>query len=227
MMNAGYVLALTTGFIGGFGHCIGMCGPLVASSALHASASGRVSTPGSVLPQLLYNSGRVTTYGAVGAVMGFAGSFVNVATRLAGIQNGVMIAAGIIMAIMGLSILGIAGGTAWLERHNALVLGAAKKIFPRRTVWKYYPLGLVLGLLPCGLSYTAFVAAAGAGSAAAGLWTMLFFGIGTVPALAMFGILVSYFGSRMRSTVQKAGGAVVLIMGLYYVLKGIELYADL
>jgi sulfite exporter TauE/SafE len=226
-MNAAYVLALTTGLIGGFGHCIGMCGPLVASSALHTSSSGRVSSPERLLPQVLYNSGRVTTYGAVGAVMGFAGSFVNVATRLAGIQNGVMIAAGIIMAVMGLNILGIAGGTAWLERHNALVLGTAKKIFPRRTVWKYYPLGLVLGLLPCGLSYTAFVAAAGAGSATAGLWTTLFFGIGTVPALALFGVLVSYFGSRMRRSVQKAGGTLVLIMGLYYIVKGIELYADL
>ncbi len=226
-MNAGYLLALTTGLIGGFGHCIGMCGPLVASSALHSAASDRASSTGPVLPQLLYNIGRVTTYGAVGAVMGLAGSFVNVATRLAGIQNGVMIAAGLIMLVMGLSILGFMGGTGRLERHNSLVLGAAKKIFSSPSGWRYLPLGLVLGLLPCGLSYTVYIAAAGTGTPLAGMFTMLFFGAGTVPALALFGVMAGYFGSRMRSRVQKAGGVVVLAMGLYYVLKGIELYVDL
>jgi sulfite exporter TauE/SafE len=179
------------------------------------------------MPQLLYNSGRITTYGVAGAVMGFAGSFVNVASRLAGIQNGVMIAAGIIMVIMGLGIVGIAGGTGWLERHNSLVLGMAKKIFPRRSAGKYYPLGLVLGLLPCGLSYTAFIAAAGTGNPLAGMLTMFSFGLGTVPALALFGMMVSYLGSRLRGWMQKAGGVAVIVMGLYYLLKGIELYADM
>jgi sulfite exporter TauE/SafE len=179
------------------------------------------------MPQLLYNSGRITTYGVAGAVMGFAGSFVNVASRLAGIQNGVMIAAGIIMVIMGLGIVGIAGGTGWLERHNSLVLGMAKKIFPRRSVWKYYPLGLVLGMLPCGLSYTAFIAAAGTGNPLAGMLTMFSFGLGTVPALALFGMMVSYLGSRLRGWMQKAGGVAVMTMGLYYLLKGIKLYANM
>jgi sulfite exporter TauE/SafE len=226
-MNAGYLLALTTGLIGGFGHCIGMCGPLVASSALQSATSDRASSTGLVVPQLLYNIGRITTYGSVGAVMGLAGSFVNVAGRLAGIQNGVMIAAGIIMAIMGLSIMGILGGTGWLERHNSVVLITAKKIFSGRSSWRYLPLGLVLGLLPCGLSYTVYIAAAGTGKPLAGMFTMLFFGAGTVPALALFGVTVGYLGSHMRSRVQKTGGAVVLAMGLYYVFKGIELYVDL
>jgi sulfite exporter TauE/SafE len=226
-MNAGYLLAFTTGLIGGFGHCIGMCGPLVASSALHSASAGRYQPLRPAMPQLLYNSGRITTYGVAGAVMGFAGSFVNVASRLAGIQNGVMIAAGIIMVIMGLGIVGIAGGTGWLERHNSLVLGMAKKIFPRRSVWKYYPLGLVLGMLPCGLSYTAFIAAAGTGNPLAGMLTMFSFGLGTVPALALFGMMVSYLGSRLRGWMQKAGGVAVMTMGLYYLLKGIKLYANM
>jgi sulfite exporter TauE/SafE len=226
-MNTGYFLAFTTGLIGGFGHCIGMCGPLVASTALHSTVSGRASFGDRFVPQALYNIGRITTYGAVGAVMGLAGSFVNIAARMAGIQNGVMIAAGIMMVVMGLGILGVAGGTAWLEQHNSLVLDAAKKIFPSRSPWKYYPLGLVLGLLPCGLSYTVFIAAAGTGTPLAGMFTTLCFGAGTVPALALFGAMVSYFGSRIHSRMQKAGGVTVIIMGLYYVLKGIKLYADL
>jgi len=227
-METGYALALATGFIGGFGHCIGMCGPLVASSALHTAAIDDASRASArIIPQILYNAGRLTTYGIVGAVMGLAGSFVNVASRLAGIQNSVMMIAGIIMVVMGLGILGLAGGTRWLERHNKLVLGVAKTVFSSRSTGRYYPLGLVLGLLPCGLSYTAFIAAAGTGTPLAGLLTMVSFGVGTVPALALFGVAVAYFGSRMRARMQRAGGVAVIVMGLYYVLKGIQLYVEM
>jgi uncharacterized protein len=128
---------------------------------------------------------------------------------------------------MGLGILGVAGGTAWLERRNSLVLIAAKKMFALSSRWRYYPLGLVLGLMPCGLSYTAFIAAAGTGSALGGLLTMFFFGIGTVPALALFSIAVNYIGSRMRTRIQKAGGIAVMTMGCYYIWRGIRLYAEM
>jgi sulfite exporter TauE/SafE len=227
-MNAGYFLALTTGFLGGFGHCIGMCGPLVASSSLRAIAvEDSHNARARVMDQALYNSGRITTYGIVGAVMGFAASFVNVASKLVGIQNGVMVGAGVVMVIMGLGILGITAGTGWIERHNSLVLTEARKMLKLSSRWKYYPLGLVLGLMPCGLSYTAFIAAAGTGSPLGGMLTMLYFGAGTVPALAIFSVAVAYLGSRMRFWMQKAGGVAVMIMGLYYILKGIRLYVEM
>jgi len=227
-MNAGYLLALTTGFLGGFGHCISMCGPLVASSSLHSTTVGvSHNTRARIIDQALYNTGRLTTYGIVGAIMGFAASFVNVASKLVGVQNGVMMGAGIIMILMGLGILGVGGGTGWLERHNSLVLTAAKKMFGLSSLWRYYPLGLVMGLMPCGLSYTAFIAAAGTESSLGGMLTMLYFGAGTIPALALFSATVMYLGSRMRHWMQKAGGVAVMVMGFYYILKGIRLYVEM
>jgi sulfite exporter TauE/SafE len=227
-MNAGYFLALTTGFLGGFGHCIGMCGPLVASSSLRSTVAGDShNSRARIMDQALYNSGRLTTYGIVGAIMGFAASFVNVASKLVGIQNGAMVGAGIVMVIMGLGMLGVAGGTVWIERHNSLVLTEARKMLKLSSRWKYYPLGLLLGLMPCGLSYTAFIAAAGTGSPLGGMLTMFYFGLGTVPALAIFSAAVAYLGSRMRLWVQKAGGMAVIIMGLYYIIQGIQLYVEM
>ncbi len=227
-MNAGYLLALTTGFLGGFGHCIGMCGPLVASSSLQSTAVDvSCKYRARIIDQALYNTGRLTTYGIVGAIMGFAASFINVASKLVGIQNGVMVGAGIIMVIMGLGILGVAGGTGWLERHNSLVLTTAKKLFGLSSPWRYYPLGLVLGLMPCGLSYTAFIAAAGTESPLGGMLTMFYFGAGTIPALALFSAAVTYLGSRMRLWMQKAGGVAVMVMGFYYILRGIRLYVEM
>jgi uncharacterized protein len=227
-MNAGYLLALTTGFLGGFGHCIGMCGPLVASSSLHStSMGGSHDSHAPIVNQVLYNAGRLTTYGIVGAIMGFAASFVNVASKLVGIQNGVMIGAGFIMIIMGLGIMGVVRRTGWLERHNARVLRLAKKMFSLASPWRYLPLGLVLGLMPCGLSYTAFIAAAGTGSPMGGMLTMFCFGTGTIPALVLFSITVAYVGLRMRVWMQKSSGVVVMAMGFYYILKGIRLYAEM
>jgi hypothetical protein len=222
-MEAGYLAAFTTGLLGGFGHCIGMCGPLVGAYTLRTSGTAGA---GRLLPQVLYHAGRIFTYGLVGALMGLAGSFVETAGRLMGVQHAVLILAGVIMVVMGLGICGV-GGMGWLERRSAPVLHAARFITAGVSDLRFLLLGLVMGLLPCGLSYTLFIAAAGTGSPAGGLLTMLAFGAGTVPALGLFGAAVAYLGSRLRARVQKAGGAAVVLMGLLYIAKGIRLYAEM
>jgi hypothetical protein len=227
MMEVGYTLAFTTGLLGGFGHCIGMCGPLVASYALCGSPSTlyRSLSINNLLPHLFYNIGRITTYMFIGAVMGLTGSFVNVAGRLSGFQNTVAIIAGLLMIFMGLSIAGIAGGTAWLERHNNFILKLAKNILQGESLWQYYPLGALFGFLPCGLSYTLFMAAAGTGNFLSGMFTMFFFGIGTLPALLLFGIISAYMNNRLRAWVYKAAGIIIMLTGIYFLIKGINLYA--
>jgi len=226
-MEVGYTLAFTTGLLGGFGHCIGMCGQLVASYTLRGSPSPlyRASIINNLLPHLFYNIGRITTYMFIGAVMGLTGSFVNVAGRISGFQNTVAIIAGLLMIFMGLSITGIAGGMAWLEKHNNLILKFAKNILQGESLWQYYPLGALFGFLPCGLSYTLFMAAAGTGNFLSGMFTMFFFGIGTLPALLLFGIISAYMNYRLRAWVYKAAGIIIMLTGIYFLIKGINLYA--
>jgi sulfite exporter TauE/SafE len=213
-----------TGLAGGFGHCIGMCGPLIGTFSLRDSS---LTAAGRLLSQLLYHSGRIVTYGFIGGLMGFAGSFVNVAAGMAGFQNGVMVLAGIVMVLMGLAVAGIAGGTGWIERYNKPVLAATRIVLEGTSLGRYLPLGLLMGFLPCGLSYTIFVAAAGTGHPLAGMMTALAFGAGTVPALALFGVAVGYLGTRLRGAVQRAGGIVVIVMGAHFIVKGIRLYAQM
>jgi sulfite exporter TauE/SafE len=225
-METGYILALTTGIIGGFGHCIGMCGPLVASFTL-AGPTQPGSRIGRIAPQMLYNSGRITTYTLIGGVMGLSGSFINVAGKLANIQNSVAVLAGVIMILMGISITGGRGNTAWIEKHNTPILRAATGIRASSSSLRYFPLGIVLGLLPCGLSYTVFIAAAGTGGLFPGMLTALLFGLGTLPALVVFGAVISSLTATLRSRIYRTSGLLVILMGLYYLYRGIILYANL
>src|SRR5512143_1716709 len=196
-----------------------MCGPLVASYAL-----AKASVPQPFLirmaPHLLYNTGRITTYGLIGGVMGLSGSFVNVAGRLAGIQNVVAMIAGVIMIAMGLGIAGIHGQAAWIEKHNISVLRTARWIIASPSEFRFFPLGLLLGLLPCGLSYTVFIASAGTGGILPGALIALLFGVGTLPALLLFGTVFSSLTASLRGRIYKASGVLVVIMRTFFLLKG-------
>jgi len=95
-----YLVFLLTGFTVGFGHCVGMCGPIVVSLSLNLKGRNVY------LPHLLYNAGRVTTYTLLGGLMGATGSFSMVASNIAGIQQGALIFAGVMIIIMALAMSG-------------------------------------------------------------------------------------------------------------------------
>jgi len=222
-VDAGYLGALLSGLAGGFGHCIGMCGPIVASYALHGTAP----LFDRLLSTVLYNAGRITTYMLIGAVMGVAGSFVNVAGKIAGFQQIAAVAAGLFMIFMGLGIAGLTGKTALLEGRSGIFMKAASYIMLEKSRWKYFPLGALFGFIPCGLSYSIFIAAAGTGGFLPGMTLSLLFGLGTVPALLLFGAVAAYMGSRMRGLLYKAAGIVVVLMGALYVMRGMKIYAGM
>jgi hypothetical protein len=90
-----------------------------------------------------------------------------------------------------------------------------------------YPLGLVMGFLPCGLSYSAFVGAAATGGLVPGLVFALAFGAGTLPALLLAGWGASRLGARARGVLYRLGGALVALLGVLFVLRGLHLHAAL
>ena len=213
--------ALTAGLLAGFGHCIRMCGPLVSTTVLDAS---RRTFWQKTLAQLLYHTGRITTYGWVGALMGWTGSFVNVAGNMVGMQNAVALFAGIFMAVRGLEVLGL---LRWklIERIESRIGFLLKGVRPLQTVdsvWRYYLLGLFLGLLPCGLSYSAFLGAAGTGGAGWGFLFTFAFGLGTIPALFLLGSMVSALSVKLRGWLYRAGGLSLFLLGLLFLYRALS-----
>lgn len=221
-----FPLLFASGLLGGFGHCAGMCGPVVATFSLCMGEESRFR------PHLMYNLGRVTTYSLVGGAAGLAGSFLGVAASLAPYQKAVALGAGTIVVFMGLAL----GG--WLPRLGPVsgigdppVLLRRLARFARETGGDgvFYPLGLILGFLPCGLVYAAILAAARAGMDAGspsggflrGLLAMALFGAGTMPSLLLVGKAAGFIGPRMRKGFYRASAAMVVVAGAFFVARAL------
>ncbi len=223
MNSTGMLLALTTGILGGFGHCIGMCGPLIASYAFPARREDGMWRHASA--QLLFHAGRITTYSFIGLIMGLTGSFVNIAGSIAGIQNAVALIAGILMILSGLGITGIIRKAAVPERGNAFFLRASTVILDRGSFGRTFPLGLLLGFMPCGLSLSIFIGAAATGDPREGMLLTLLFGAGTVPALFLLGLVLSHLGAAVRGNLYRTGGILIILMGIMFIIRGLSSYA--
>ena len=222
-----YLAFLITGLTVGFGHCIGMCGPIVVSLSLNSKGSDLS------LHHLLYNTGRVVTYGILGGLAGTLGSFTILASSILSLQKGALILAGILILLMGLAM----GG--WIPFGRLFEGGESSsrvfsKWFRRFSVGNssivYLPLGLLLGFLPCGPVYTALIASARAGMNAqtpfaaffAGAGLMFAFGLGTFPSLFIVGKLTSLGWVRSKNFIYRFGSMLMALLGIYFILQGIR-----
>lgn len=222
-----FLTYLLTGLTIGFGHCIGMCGPLVISFSLSLKQRSLV------LPHLLYHSGRTITYIVMGAIMGATGSFAIVAANIAALQKAAMFIAGGVVIAMGLAM------GEWIPRAkvfniNYTPTGTFARIFKKmshaRSIAMYLPMGLLLGLLPCGPVYTTLLGAARAGMEApniyhgmlVGMVLMLAFGLGTIPALFLVARLADLGWLKYRDKLYKAGAVMMIAVGIYFLFSALR-----
>jgi len=216
-MEAKYVAAFMTGLLGGFGHCIGMCGPIISAYAITSTG---LSFNEKLLSHIFYNTGRITTYAFVGFLMGLGGTIINTLHSPV-IQRTVELIAGMFMIITGLTVMGMLGRQDWLEGRGDIILKVGKLFITGRSLWRYYLLGTVFGFMPCGLSYSMFVAASASGEAKRGLILMLSFGLGSTPALLLLAHGVALIGTTLRGILYRASGAVIVVMGFMYIKKAV------
>jgi sulfite exporter TauE/SafE len=227
-MNAEIAALFFAGLAGGFGHCIGMCGPIVASFSMGGTSNR------SIVPHLLYNLGRVMTYTFLGALLGFTGSFVGLFSNIGIFQQVIMGATGLVIVIMGLS------STGWLTFGNILASCAPFTPLIRkmlslfdatRSGGAWFPMGIALGFLPCGLSYTALLAAARTGMEAPDHFTgmiegglmMLLFGLGTAPALLFLGTVAGRIGETARTRFYRLAGIIMIATGCWFIYGAVRM----
>jgi len=169
-----------------------------------------------VVPYLLaYNSGRIFSYAAAGGLIGWLGmaAFTTISPRYGHVLLKWMAAA--FMVAIGLYLAGWFSRFALLENLGRPLwkrlepLG--RRLLPVQSPLKALVFGIVWGWLPCGLVYAAIVYAAASGGAVDGALFMVFFGLGTLPAVLTAGIL-SHWIARLSKMPQVRRGAGVFII---------------
>lgn len=163
--------ALLLGFAGSL-HCVGMCSPLVVT----------VTARGAVLrKRIVYNAGRLLTYGLLGAGAGLSGYVIS-----REFQNLVSIAIGLgllLMGVFGMSGLRIPLITKGVNHFTSLLKQIFGKLIQRKNLFSFFLMGSFNGLLPCGLTFVALSACLILPGPQQGFYFMLFFGLGTLPAM--------------------------------------------
>lgn len=204
--------ALVLGLLGG-GHCLGMCGGLMAALTMAIPAEQR----GHRLRLLVaYNLGRVLSYATAGLLIGLAGWAVANSPAATALR----IAAAVLLICMGLY---LAGWWSGLTRIEALGRGLwrhiqpiASRLMPVSSVPKALLLGALWGWLPCGLVYSTLLWSASQGDALDSALLMLAFGIGTWPVLLATGLAAERVTAMLRKRgVRMAGGILVILFGVW------------
>ena len=216
------VSIITIAFLGSFGHCIGMCGGIIIAYS-STKIEDNWSKPKQATAHLLYSLGRVFTYVILGAMFGFLGGV----AMFNNIANGsLLILAGIFMILAGLSLSGQIKFLTIIE-HSVSNASWYKKLFREllktKSLTSFFILGMLNGLLPCGLVYFFAVTAASTASAFYGALVMLIFGLSTIPALFSLGFFVGlYKNTKFRNIMIRLAAVSVIIFGAYTAYQGYE-----
>jgi sulfite exporter TauE/SafE len=215
---------LTLGLLGGFGHCVGMCSPFVLFVSRRYAAPD--AAPGerpadlrgaAMRAQLWYTAGRVTTYVALGALAGALGGVVQLAGALLGLQRAASVLAGALLVLWALAALSdlVPGFSA-----GGKLFGRLARAFHGNAPGHPFATGLFLGLLPCGLLYSAVLAAVARGGTLDGALALALFGLGTAPALLGLS-LADELLARRRAFVNRLSQVFLLAMGAWFLWTGL------
>ncbi len=190
-----YISAFTIGLLGG-GHCIGMCGGIMAALSFSVPATER-GRRWRIL--LSYNVGRIASYTLIGLLAGGLGYQFASGQGLSVLR----IIAGLLLLAMGLYLAGWWRGLSYLEKLGGVfwrrLQPLGNRLMPVKNSASALMLGALWGWLPCGLVYTAVAYALAQASAFSSAGVMLAFGLGTLPPVLASGV----FAERIKSLIQR------------------------
>ena len=197
------------GLIGGVTHCAGMCGPFILSQC------GRMQkvSDAALIP---YHVGRIITYTILALIMY---SLVNVLSFFTPLRLFLIVPlltfAGVLFIVNAFpSLFQI---FPWM-RH--FTLPVPQKLIARlsKKTSSRLILGMILGVMPCGMVMAAIMAAATAPTAIIAITAMAAFGLGTMPAL----IAVAMGGQKLS---QKYPSQMVRVRQGVMIWSGLWLFA--
>jgi sulfite exporter TauE/SafE len=208
--------AISLGFLGSF-HCVGMCGPIALALPI-----GKQNPTNRLLSILIYNSGRILTYSAFGILFGAIGKSFSLFgyQQLLSIVLGALILFGLLIPKKLLSKINL--GSFVYYFFNKLKTKLAT-LFLKEEKKSLFAIGLLNGLLPCGLVYMAAAGAIATGNILNGALFMAFFGMGTLPAMMALSLTGNKLSVTFRGKIRKAMPYALGFMACLLILRGLNL----
>jgi sulfite exporter TauE/SafE len=210
-----FLTAITLGLLGSF-HCIGMCGPIALALPVHGASPAR-----KYIGIALYNAGRVLTYTALGLLFGLLGQsfFIGGFQQVLSVTIGILLLSSVILPRFAF----LNQSTAKLYSFINSVKHNLGKLIHRRALHFLFFIGILNGLLPCGLVYVGIAGAVASGSYFDGAWFMFYFGLGTVPMMFMVALFGQFISLKYRNIIRKSIPVVISIMAGLLIIRGLNL----
>lgn len=207
--------AFAMGFLGST-HCIGMCGGLTV--ALNTGTAKEKSLRLSFTYQIF----RVLSYGILGAFVGGFGYLFSKWTNFPVL----IVLGGIMLIMMGFYLLSWQNLLVYFERLGRRlwkkVSPVQSRFLPIKRFYQAAAVGLLWGLLPCGLVYSALAMASTSGTAMGGFASMVAFGLGTLPAMFAVGVFSNKLVNFFRNPkVRAVFGLLFILWGSFYIFQAV------
>jgi uncharacterized protein len=204
MFGVAFILGVSGGL-----HCLGMCSPLAMA------ATGR-----SLVLGLLYNGGRILSYGVMGVAVSGVGSLF----QLVGLQEFISIAVGCLLIFLGIS------GMSWIKlpfvatglpRFSLRFKNLFSDYIAQRSSGSRIVLGMVNGVLPCGLSMLALGYCITLSDPIDGFSFMVVFGIATLPVMLGLTSLLQKVIQRFNLNLRRTSALAMIILGSFMAARGL------
>jgi uncharacterized protein len=204
---------LLTAFLMGMAgslHCAGMCSPLAfAVTNLKSSA---------MMNRILYNIGRITTYGILGAITATIG-YILPFSKYQNLLSITMGASLIVMAVMGITGARIPIITNAMVKLTAILKTKFSKHIRNKRRGTLLFLGALNGLLPCGLTFLALSLCITLTVPAEGFLYMLVFGVGTLPVMLGLVSIVDIVKNKMQWNINKITTGLMILSGILLIAR--------
>lgn len=208
--------ALTFGLLGSW-HCVGMCGPIAL--ALPYQGMSLMATIRSVL---LYNFGRIGSYGIIGILPGLIGTGLS----FAGQQKTLSIVLGsffIISALFSLNLERKFWAIPFVSKQGQHLQKRMGDLLKTGHIQAFLGIGFLNGFLPCGLVYLALAGAMLQGTVINGMLYMMFFGLGTLPLMLMVSLMGQLISTKLRNQIKKIIPLFMVLLGILLILRGTQI----
>lgn len=214
--NSALPAFIVFGILAGFSSCAALVGGIILSMSKQwlSLYAPEASNRQKLQPHWMFNIGRLVSYAVFGGLLGAVGGIFKPSLTLTTLLT---LTISVFMVILGLQMIGVRSLRNFQFRLPKLLTGRVAD--ETRFKGRYMPLvmGALTFFLPCGFTITAQSLALLSGSAWRGGLIMLFFALGTLPALMAIGYSsVAFTRQKHRAGIfLKAAGIVVLFFALF------------